>query len=134
MSTLRIRPSLLPLLLISATGACSETAPPFDHGLEGSGAMAGTAGSAGVAGTAGTASGGMAGTSGAGATGGMTPIIPIPEPAGGAAGMAGSAGTAGTAGTGGRMVTDDCAASMATATDMTTIVPADIIFAIDTSS
>jgi hypothetical protein len=137
MSTLRIRASLWPLLLTFATGACSETAPPFDHGLEGSGAMAGTAGSAGVAGTAGTAgdaSGGMAGASGAGATGGMTPIIPIPEPAGGTAGMAGSAGTAGTAGTGGRMVTDDCAASMATATDMTTIVPADIIFAIDTSS
>jgi hypothetical protein len=75
----------------------------------------------------------MAGTGGAGATGGMTPIIPIPEPTGGMAGMAGSAGTAGAAGTGGRMVTDDCAASMATATDMTTIVPADIIFAIDSS-
>lgn len=62
----------------------------------------------------------------------MPPVIDSdPQPMGG---MAGTAGSAGTAGTGGRMVTDDCAATMATATDMTTIVPADIIFAIDSSS
>jgi hypothetical protein len=64
-------------------------------------------------------------------SGGAPPIIDTnPPPMGG---MAGTAGSAGAAGTGGRMVTDDCAATMATATDMTTVVPADIIFAIDSS-
>jgi hypothetical protein len=47
--------------------------------------------------------------------------------------MAGRSEAAGSMGVGGRMVTRDCAASMATATDMTTVVPADIVFAIDSS-
>ncbi len=52
----------------------------------------------------------------------------------GSGGAAGGDTMAGSAGQGGRMVTAECAASKATATDTTTIVPADIIIAIDSSS
>lgn len=136
MSILRLRRLMLPLLVVSGTGACSEGSAPIVNGLAGSsGTQAGTAGvvgSAGSAGAAGTAGGGLGGSGASGGSAGMTPIIDVPEPAGGTAGT-NTAGAAGAAGTGGRMVTDDCAATMATATDMTTIVPADIIFAIDSS-
>jgi hypothetical protein len=134
MSKLRLRRLMLPLLTMSATGACSEGATQVTTGLAGaSGTQAGTAGVVATAGSAGDAGTTGGGTGGSGGSAGMTPIIDVPDPAGGTAGTA-TAGAAGAAGSaGGRMVTDDCAATMATSTDTTTIVPADIIFAIDSS-
>jgi hypothetical protein len=63
-------------------------------------------------------------------------VIPPPGSGGtgGAAGASGSAGTAGDNSMGGRSVTQSCASSKATATDVMTVRPADIIFAIDSST
>lgn len=135
MSMLRLRRLMLPGLVLSVTGACSQgPAPGIDTGLAGAGGtQAGTAGAVTTAGSAGDAGTSGGGTGGSGGSAGMRPIIDVNDQSGGTAGTAGTGDTAGTAGTGGRMVTDDCAATMATATDMTTIVPADIIFAIDSS-
>jgi hypothetical protein len=57
-----------------------------------------------------------------------------PQPGAGSGGAAGAEATGGAGGQAGRMVTEECAASKATATDMTVVVPADIIFAIDSST
>lgn len=86
-------------------------------------------------------SGGMGGDTGTGGTGatpgtGGTGVIMIPTDMAGNGGLAGTAGAAGSSSggqAGSRMVMEECAASMAQATDMTSVVPADIIFAIDSS-
>jgi hypothetical protein len=66
-------------------------------------------------------------------------VIPTPTDGGNGGAGGGSAASSGTAGVaaagmGGRFVMDDCASSKATATDLMTVRPADIIFAVDSSS
>jgi hypothetical protein len=116
--------------LLSVTNGCTGDKPSIERNdLTGAGATGGTSPTP----TAGTAGEPM-GTGGTGATlglGGMPVISPVTA---GTAGSAGSDVTAGSAGQAGRMVTAECAATKATATDMTMVVPADIIFAIDSSS
>jgi hypothetical protein len=120
----------LVLASLSVINGCSSGEPSIRQAtLTGSGATGGTFPTP----SAGTGGDSMhAGTGGTGAIigiGGMPVISPM-LPAG-SAGMDSSAGMGGQAG---RMVMAECAATMATATDTTMVVPADIIFAIDSSS
>src|SRR5688572_28815304 len=89
-------------------------------------------------------------TNGGGGSGGMEPTIgPPPPPSsvptsvvqvppsggnGGAGGMNGGSGGGAGDGAAGRTVTENCAMSKATAMDIMTVRPADIIFAIDSST
>lgn len=129
---------VLASLAFSSAVACSgDVAVPKrpSEGTGGSGnpATGGTGGSGNGAGLdAGAGSGALAGIGGTlPGLAGMPGIDPTAQ-----AGTGGSAGgdpAAGSGGQAGRMVTQECAASKATATDTTTVVPADIIFAIDSS-
>jgi hypothetical protein len=89
-------------------------------------------------------------TNGGGGSGGMEPTIGPPPPPtsvptsvvqvptgggnGGAGGMNGGSGGGAGDGAAGRTVTENCAMSKATAMDIMTVRPADIIFAIDSST
>jgi hypothetical protein len=120
--------------LLSLLSGCTGEAPSVrGQELTGAGATGGTSPTPGAGtGGASAATGGMGGAGAGIGLGGM-PVI-SPTLTGGAAGSAGSDVSAGSGGLAGRMVTEECAASKATATDTTMIVPADIIFAIDSSS
>ena len=115
-------------------GACSADDSPSGTAGRKSGTGGGTStGGAGMGGQ-----GGNAGMGGSPATGGGTITTGGPiDPTGGRAGQGGS-GDSGTifnpdASDSGRTVTPGCAATKATSKDTTTVVPADIIFAIDSS-
>jgi len=106
--------------LYGATAWGSNEQPLSKGGLQ-------TGGSTQTGGSSGMGTGGSAPTGG---QGGTNTILP-PGGSGGDAGP--GAGSGGSGGSGGRSVTEECATTKATATDMTMVVPADIIFAIDSS-
>jgi hypothetical protein len=113
--------------------ACSGQAgaPPGGELGTGGSSTGGTGGTTSAAGGIGGTDAATGGSGMAPGVGGSSVFIPTDMPSGGMAGSAGAAGSGGQAG--GRMVMEKCAASMAQATDTTTVVPADIIFAIDSS-
>jgi hypothetical protein len=121
-------------VLLSFLGCSGQAGMPPGSELANAGGSTGASG--GMPAAAGSAGGIEAGTGGTATqgTGGSTSVF-IPTDMQGNGGSAGSAGSgAGSGGqAGGRMVMEECAASMAQATDMTSVVPADIIFAIDSS-
>jgi hypothetical protein len=119
--------SLFWALALPFAWACSSK-PPETAILGGTGGASGAAPGAGGGGSSAVASGGMAHS-----TGGSLILF------GGAAGTANTAGSlgggnAGASGAGGRMVEENCAATKVPSKDLTMIQPADIIFAIDSSS
>jgi hypothetical protein len=120
---------ILPCAVACSGGEVGVRRDPGGGATGGTFATGGSGGSGGLS----AGSGGMAASSATGGTlpglAGMPTIIMA-----GSGGAAGGDMMAGAAGQGGRTVTAECAASKATATDMTTVVPADIIFAIDSSS
>ncbi len=126
--TRRSRQLVLAAALSSAALiACSSKAP--DPGLPfGTGATGGASGpSGGSGGGSSEVSGGQTFSSG-----GTTHIsVPTSNSGTGAGGAAEASGGGG--GVPPKMVTEQCASSQATSTDITSIQPADIIFAIDTS-
>ncbi|HYO96152.1 MAG TPA: VWA domain-containing protein [Polyangiaceae bacterium] len=114
--------------LLAAAGCSSEDNSGGNPA--GAGAAAGSAGTAGGGGGA----GGMGGASGGGASaapsaGGMKGI----DISFGGTGGGGEQEPPPNEGSGGREVTEQCASTKATATDVVTVRPADIIFAIDSS-
>ena len=108
------------------TLACSNGSNPRTNPI-GRGGNSGTA-TGGAAGEAATG-GASGGSSAAAGMGGTTIIVPP----GGSGGSGPDVESGGSGGSAGRNVTKECAATKATATDMTMVVPADIIFAIDSS-
>lgn len=131
MRLLKSQPFLGYLVLLGAAACSSQPSqdPPFN--LSTAGAQGVTAGTGGDP----TASGGSGGAPQmVGVAGGL---IAVPKNTGGANGSGGDGNASGTGGaeaTGGRTVTENCASTKASAMDITTVRPADIIFAIDSST
>ncbi|MGC4093790.1 MAG: vWA domain-containing protein [Polyangiaceae bacterium] len=102
--------------VVCALGGCST--PPDQSLIFGSGGGPGA-----------QAAGGSSGGQG---TGGLMLSFGGASQSGGSQGQGGTAGAAMDA-SGGRTVTSNCAATMVSATDVTSVQPADIVFAIDSS-
>lgn len=114
--------SLALVLGLTSTLACSSKnsdGPSFS----GDGGRLGSGGALSSGGTTSSVSGGQAT-----GQGGSTITLPPPDSSGGVVGNAGGAGAPP------KTVTEQCASSQTSSTDITSIQPADIIFAIDTSS